>query len=112
MHFLRGCGGQTLHVFLYGDNSVHCIRGSGGILSAKSYLTHCDPMDCSLPNSSVRRQESWSGWPCPPPGSLPDPMIKAASRVAPALQADSLPLSHQGSSYFPLGALLFYKLAQ
>ena len=53
MHFLRGCGGQTLHVFLYGDNSVHCIRGSGGILSAKSYLTHCDPMDCSLPNSSV-----------------------------------------------------------
>ena len=80
--------------------------------SLRSFLTLCDPMDCSLPNSSVCRQESWSGWPCPPPGSLPDPMIKAASRVAPALQADSLPLSHQGSSYFPLGALLFYKLAQ
>ena len=38
---------------------------------AKSCLTLCDPMDCSLPGSSVQgfpRQESWSGLPCPPPG--------------------------------------------
>ena len=34
------------------------------------------------------RQEYWSGWPCPPPGDLPDPRIKTKS---PALQADSLP---------------------
>ena len=33
--------------------------------------------------------------PFPPPGDLPDPGIKPGS---PALQADSLPLSHQGSS--------------
>ena len=32
--------------------------------------------------------------PCPPPGNLPDPEIKPAT---PALQADSLPLSHRGS---------------
>ena len=40
------------------------------------------------------RQESWSGLPFPPPGNLPDPRIEP---VSPALQADSLLLSHQGS---------------
>ena len=39
------------------------------------------------------RQEYWSGSLCPPPGDLPDLGIKSRS---PALQADSLPLSHQG----------------
>ena len=52
MQFPLDGGGQT-HVFLYGDNSVHCTGGSGNVLSAKLYLTHCDPMDCSPPNSSV-----------------------------------------------------------
>ena len=33
------------------------------------------------------RQEYWSGWPCPPPGDLPNPGIKPRS---PASQADSL----------------------
>ena len=42
------------------------------------------------------RQECWSGLPCPPPGDLPNPGIKPAPPVAPALQADSLP-SHRGS---------------
>ena len=37
------------------------------------------------------RQEHWSGLPCPPPGDLPDSGIELMS---PALQADSLPLSH------------------
>ena len=32
--------------------------------------------------------------PAPPPGDLPNPGIEPAS---PALQADSLPLSHQGN---------------
>ena len=41
------------------------------------------------------RQEYWSGLPSPPPGDLPDPRIKL---VSPVLQADSLLLSHQGSS--------------
>ena len=40
------------------------------------------------------RQEYWSRLICPPPGDLPDPGIKPRS---PALQADSLPLSHWGS---------------
>ena len=37
------------------------------------------------------RQDYWSGLPFPPPGDLPDPEIKPASPVSPALQADSLP---------------------
>ena len=34
--------------------------------------------------------------PCPPPGDLSHPGIERKSPAAPALQADSLPLSHQG----------------
>ena len=40
------------------------------------------------------RQEYWSGLPFPSPGDLCKPGIKPTS---PALQADSLPLSHLGS---------------
>ena len=36
----------------------------------------------------VSRQEYRSGWPCPPPGDLPDPGVELGS---PALQAASLP---------------------
>ena len=42
------------------------------------------------------RQKYWCGLPYPPPGDLPDPGIEPGS---PELQADSLPLSHQGDSY-------------
>ena len=31
------------------------------------------------------RQEHWSGFPCPPPGDLPDPGIEPRSPVSPAL---------------------------
>ena len=43
------------------------------------------------------RQEYWSELSCPPPGDLPDPRIEPLSPMAPALQADSLPLSHRGN---------------
>ena len=43
------------------------------------------------------RQEYLRGLPCPPPGDLLDPGMKVESPASPALQADSLPLSHQGS---------------
>ena len=36
------------------------------------------------------RQESWSGWPFPPSGDLPDPGIEPRSPLSPALQAGSL----------------------
>ena len=43
---------------------------------------------CSLSGSSVyviSQQEYWSGLPFPSPGDLPDPGIKPASPVSPAL---------------------------
>ena len=52
------------------------------VLAAQCWQTLCDPMDCSLPGSSVygvSRQEFWSGLPCPPPGNLPNPGIKPRS---------------------------------
>ena len=55
-------------------------------------------MDCSCQASlsmEFCRQEYWSGLLFPPPGDLPDPGIEPAS---PALQADSLLLSHWGKS--------------
>ena len=42
----------------------------------------------------IFQQEYWSRLSLPPPGDLPDPGIEPES---PALQADSLLLSHQGS---------------
>ena len=59
----------------------------------------CDFMDCSLPGSSVHGislKGYSSGFPFPFPGDLPGPGIKP---VSPELQADSLPLNHQGSPY-------------
>ena len=51
-------------------------------------LTLCNPMDGSLPSSSIygiSRQEYWSGLPFLPPGDLPDPGIEPASLASPAL---------------------------
>ena len=51
-------------------------------------------MDCGPPGSSVHailQAEYWTELPCPPSGDLPDPEIEFTS---PALQADSLLLSH------------------
>jgi len=45
------------------------------------------------------RQEYWSVLPFPSPGCLPDPGIKPASPTCPALQVDSLPLSHLESPF-------------
>ena len=54
-----------------------------------------DPRDYSPPARSMgfSKQEYWSGLPCPPPGSLPDPGIKPTFPVSPAL-----PLGHRRSA--------------
>ena len=54
----------------------------------------CDPMDCSLPGSSVRgifpaRILEWVA--ISSSRGLPDPGIKPMSPMSPALQVDSLP---------------------
>ena len=75
--------------------SLHCVGLS------------CDPLDCSLPGSSVHgilRQEYWIVLSFPSPGDLPRP------EMSPAWQADSSPLSHQGSPsiYLPIYYLSRY----
>ena len=55
-----------------------------------SHVRLCIPVDHSPPGSSVHGY----GLPFLPPGDFPDPWIEPTS---PALQADSLPLGHQGS---------------
>ena len=75
-----------------------CVKVFGCCwLVTKSCQTLCEPMNCSLPGSSVHgfsMQEYWNGFPCPPPGDLPNPGIKPTS---PTLQVDLL---------FPTGKVL------
>ena len=61
-------------------------------------LTLCDPMDCSLPGSSVHSilQGRILEWVAIPPGDLPDPGIEPTSLASPALQVGSLPLAPPG----------------
>ena len=57
---------------------------------------------CQLPLSMEfpRQEEYWNGLQYPPPGDLPDPVIKSmASLASSALQADSLPLSQPERPY-------------
>ena len=71
----------------FSDGHWHCLGVSE---VAQSCPILCDPMDCSLPCSSVHgilQARYWSGLPFPSPGDLPDPGIKPGS---PALEADAL----------------------
>ena len=77
--------------------SFYSVLTGGGSECVYSVMSSSyDPMDCSLP-MGFSRQEYGSGLQFPPPSNLPDPGIKPTSPVSPALQADSLPLSHQGN---------------
>ena len=69
---------------------------SGGLVD-KSYLTLVTPWIITLQSPlcmGYSRQEYWSGLPFHSPGNVSNPGIDLEY---PALQADSLPLSHQGS---------------
>ena len=84
-----------------------CFSLTRYVLSWLSYvklfatLGSCNSMEYSLPASSVHGilQARVLDWvlPCSPPGDLSDLGIEPISLVAPARQADSLPLSQQGS---------------
>ena len=67
-------------------------------------LTLCNPMDVRPPGSSVpviskARILKWVA--ISPPGDLPDAGIEPMSPASPALQVDSLLLSHWGSQILP-----------
>ena len=80
-----------------GPRLCACMRACS---ATQPRLTLCDPRDCNPPGSSVHgtsqvRILEWVTF--PPRGDLPDPKIQPASPTSPALQVNSLPLSHQGS---------------
>ena len=52
---------------------------------------------CVCVSMGFSRQKYWSRLPCLPPGNVPDPGIEPMSPEVPALQADSLLQSPQGS---------------
>ena len=62
---------------------VCCIK----VISVVSDL--CDPMNYSLPGSSVLgilQARIWSGLPCPSPGDLPESGIQSVSLMSPSLE--------------------------
>ena len=76
----------------------HVRHKASGMLFNSAMLSHSVLSNCLQPQGlqsakllhswGFSRQEYWSGLPCPPPGSLPNPGIEPRS---PTLQADSLP---------------------
>ena len=88
----RGWGRLGLGVWDQQMQTIICVS------CTQSCLTVCNPMNCSLPGSSVHsilQQECWRGLPFPSPGDLPDPGIEPGS---PVFQADSLPSKPLGKA--------------
>ena len=52
---------------------------SYSVVSNSEFLTLWTVACQAPPSLRFSRQEYWSGLPCPPPGDLPDPGIKAGS---------------------------------
>ena len=72
-------------------------------LSVTPWIVACQ----APPSMEFSQQEYWSALSCPPPGDLPHAGIEPESPVSPASQADSLPLSHQGSPEYLAGPFLY-----
>ena len=104
---LVGAFPYTLVLFL---NYFVCIDGwfwpAVLCLVTQLCLNLWDPMDCSLPASSVHGDspgKNWSGLPYPPLGDLLNPGIESRS---PMLQGDSLPSEPLGKpKKFGIGSL-------
>ena len=67
---------------------LQCLKVKSESEVAQLCLTLSDPMDCSLPGSSVMefsRQEYWSGLPLPSPEDPPFAGMEPTSLVSPAL---------------------------
>ena len=79
-----------------------CTRAHELSCCAQSCPTLCYPLDCSPPGSSVHGifQARILEWLVISSSRGSNPRIKTASPSSPVLQADSLPLSHQGSHIY------------
>ena len=72
-----------------------------GVMCSVASVVSNSSQHCGLCPLSMgfSRQEYWSGFPCSPPG---DPLNPGIKPLSPALQVDSLPLSHWES---PIGGV-------
>ena len=73
--------------------------------SLQSWPTLCNPMNCSLPGSSVHgilQAKHWSGLPCPPPGDLLNPGMEPTSLMFPALAGRFSTISATWEALLPL----------
>ena len=85
-------GNNLIYVKVRGEISLVLVAQLCPTLVTPWTVAHQAPL--SMGSS---RQECWSGQLLPSPGDLPNPGIEPRS---PALQADSLSLSHHGSLIF------------
>ena len=68
----------------------------------QSCQTLCDSIDCNPPGSSahgILQARIWSGFPCSPPGDLPNPGIEPTPLISPALAAAAAAKSLQWVLY-------------
>ena len=96
---------MILNIFDLTRQYVWCV-------SAQSYLTLCNPTNCSLPGSSVHgifqariSEQGFLPGNLPPPGNLPDPGIELLCFLH--CQADSSSPSHLGNTYLSIMNYLF-----
>ena len=80
------------------ESSAHkgvlCCVSHVRLLASPRTIAHWAPLSMGF-----SREEYWCGLPCLPPGDLPHPGIQPVAPASPALQADSLLLSHWGHPY-------------
>ena len=92
-YIVENTGGSPCGILYFLSLLYHpCMHAPSKML--QSCPTLCDPVDCSLPGSSVhriRQARYLSGSPCPPPGDLPDPGIEPESLMSTPLTDGSLP---------------------
>ena len=68
---------------------------------------HLNPICAQTPlPMGFPRQKYWSGLPSPPPGDLPDPGIKPASSVSPALAGGFFTNEPPGKPYIQYALIL------
>ena len=78
------------YMYMYTQTCVHthtctCVLQAKSLQSCLTLATPWAVAHQTPLSMGFSRQESWRGWPFPPPGGLPAPGIKPASLMSPAL---------------------------
>ena len=80
----KGGFSAMINITSYGQQAMHvCMQSSFScvwLFATLWTIAHQAPLSMGF-----SRQEYWSGLPCPPPGTLPDPGIEPVSLMSPAL---------------------------